>query len=618
MKRNDLILSLLLLAAVATAYVPSYRGAFIWDDDRHVSENVLLRSTDGLRTIWLDVGTTPQYYPLTHTTFWIEWQLWGGNVVGYHIVNVVLHAIASLLVVVLMRRWLIPGAWLAGLVFALHPLHVESVAWISERKNTLSIVLALAMLIVYPLGGAGRENRRRWAIALALFSLAVLSKTVVGVLPAVVLVVIWWKRGRIKWIDFRPLIPFFVISIAAAILTGGMERCVVGAEGEDWSLPLIERTLLAGRAIWWYAGKVVWPGGLAFSYERWVIGITDWRYWAWLISAIGVVVLAIAMHRRIGRGVAAALLIFGGVLFPALGFFNLFPHRYSFVADHFQYHANVALIALLCSGLAMLAARLPRWVTISWAIVLLSLLWVMSFEQSKIYQNQQTLWRDTIAKTPTSWLAHFNLAVHLTRTSDRPADLQEALDLLDRTQQLRPQHDGVDWARGDALKKLGRAEEARIAYDRAESLYRDQIARDPSAINPHIRLGRLLVARSDEASAFIAYAAASDQRPDISYFAEEAGKLAMTAEDWQSGIVYLSRWATLRPRSVDARMRLAFCYGRTGRFIDARQAVLEALSLDPNNAQIQAALDSINRRLKGGPTSVPSTSPKPAGETSRE
>jgi Flp pilus assembly protein TadD len=618
MKRNDLILSLLLLAAVATAYGPAYRGAFIWDDDRHVSENVLLRSADGLRSIWFDVGTTPQYYPLTHTTFWLEWQLWGANVLGYHIVNVVLHAIASLLVVVLMRRWLIPGAWLAGFVFALHPLHVESVAWISERKNTLSIVFALAMLIVYPLDSVGREYGRRWAVALVLFFLAVLSKTVVGVLPAVVLVVIWWKRGRIKWADIHPLIPFFVVAIAAAILTGGMERRVVGAEGEDWSQPLIERTLLAGRAIWWYAGKLVWPAGLAFSYERWIIDITDWRYWAWLISAIGVVVLAIAMHRRIGRGVATGLLIFGGVLFPALGFFNLFPHRYSYVADHFQYHANVALIILLCSGLAMCAARMPRWASTSWAIILFSLLWVMSFEQSKIYRDQQTLWRDTIARTPTSWLAHFNLAVHLTRTSDRPADLQEVLDLLDRTSQLRPQHDGVDWARGDALKKLGRTEEASEAYDRAESLYRDQVAADPNAINPHIRLGRLLVARSDEAAAFIAYAAASDQRPDISYFAEEAGKWAMIAEDWRSGIVYLSRWATLRPRSVDARMRLAFCYGRTGRFVDARQAALEALALDPKNSQIQAALDSINHRLKGGPTSVPSTSPKPAGETSRE
>lgn len=600
MKRNDLILSFLLLAAVATAYVPSYQGAFIWDDDRHVSENVLLRSPEGLRSIWLDIGATPQYYPLTHTSFWIEWQLWGANVVGYHVVNVMLHAIASLLIVGLMRRWQIPGAWLAGFVFALHPLHVESVAWISERKNTLSMVFGLAMLLVYPLDGLQRDHRLRWVMALILFLLAVLSKTVVGVLVAVVLVVIWWKRGRIRWDDIRPLIPFLSIAIAAAILTGGMERRVVGAEGADWSLSLIERTLIAGRAVWWYAVKLIYPSGLAFSYPRWIVDVADWRYWAGLISAIGLVAMAMVMQRRIGRGVAASLLIFGGVLFPALGFFNLFPHRYSFVADHFQYHANVALIALLCAGLMMLASRVPRWAGWSWTIVLLSMLWVLTFQQAKIYENQLTLWRDTIARTPTSWLAHYNLAVHLTRTSDRAADWHEALQLLDRTQQLRPQHDGVDWARATVLSKVGRVDDAVQAYQRAEALYRAQITANPHAINPYIRLARMLTDRTDETAAMIVYIQASNQHPDIAYFAEEAAKLAMKKEDWQQAIAYLSRWAALRPRSVDAKLRLSFCYARTGRLIEARQSALEALSLDPGNSQIRVALDSINRKIRSG------------------
>src|SRR5690606_24552469 len=146
--RRDFWLSLVLIAATALAYLPAYNGDFLWDDDRHIAGNPLLRSAGGLERIWFDIGATPQYYPLTHTTFWIEWQLWQANVLGYHLVNVALHIGAALLVVRLLKALAIPGAWLAGFVFALHPLHVESVAWMSERKNTLSILFWLGSFLL--------------------------------------------------------------------------------------------------------------------------------------------------------------------------------------------------------------------------------------------------------------------------------------------------------------------------------------------------------------------------------------------------------------------------------------------------------------------------------------
>ncbi len=416
----------LLLILTLAAYAPVVRDTFIWDDDAYITHNPTLRSLNGLRLIWLEPLATPQYYPLVHTTFWIEYHLWGLAPLGYHIVNVLLHATSVILLWRLLLRLRLPGAWLAAAIFAVHPVGVESVVWITERKNVLSLALTLASMIAYlrfsPLDGAPDQSAAtarplRWyAASFVLFFLAPLSKTVVSTMPAVLLVITWFKLGRLRWRDIWPLLPFFAIGLLLGAHTARLERTHVGAEGEEWDFSRLDRCLIAGRVVWFYAAKLAWPYPLIFFYHRWHIDDQVWWQYLFPAAALALVVVLWAARRRIGRGPLAAALIFGGVLTPALGFFNVYPFRYSFVADHFQYHASLALVCLAAGGIAALAARLSAtWrnaLTVATGAILL-LLAGLAFRQTFVYENQETLYRDTIAKNNTCVAAYSNLAVVL-------------------------------------------------------------------------------------------------------------------------------------------------------------------------------------------------------------
>ncbi len=324
-----------LLVATLAAYQPAWNGGMLWDDDKHVTSPEL-RSPDALPRIWFDVGATQQYYPVVHSAFWIQHRLWGDATTGYHIVNVVLHVLSALLLFLILRQLAIPGALLAAAVFALHPVHVESVAWITELKNTLSGVFCLLAALAY-LRYDRNRNASTYAISFGLFVLALLSKSVTATLSGALLVVLWWQRGRLGWRrDVVPLLPFMGVGAASGLFTAWVERTHIGAEGPEFSLTLVERALIAGRAIWFYLAKLLWPIDLVFIYPRWQV--SQGEAWQYLYPAGVVVLLAtLWLLRKRSRAPIAALLIFAGTLFPVLGFFNVFPFRYSFVADHFQY-----------------------------------------------------------------------------------------------------------------------------------------------------------------------------------------------------------------------------------------------------------------------------------------
>ena len=270
---NDLpawVLLLALLLVTLAAYYPAWHGGLLWDDDAHITR-VDLRSLHGLSRIWFDIGATQRYYPVTHSAFWVLHRLFGDATLGYHLLNISLHATAAFLFAVILRRLAVPGAVLAAFIFALHPVHVESVAWITELKNTLSGVLYLSAALAYL--RFDMDRRRQWyALALGLFALALLSKTVTATLPAALLVVFWWQRGQLRLReDVLPLLPFFAFGIIGGAVTSWVERTHIGAAGAAFDLSLIERALIAGRAIWFYLAKLVWPANLVFVYPRWNI-----------------------------------------------------------------------------------------------------------------------------------------------------------------------------------------------------------------------------------------------------------------------------------------------------------------------------------------------------------
>ena len=329
-----------LAVAVFLAYQPCWQGGFLWDDDAHVTAPAL-RSWQGLWRIWSDVGATVQYYPLLHTAFWLEHRLWGDAVLGYHLLNVALHCLAAFLAWAVLRRLKVPGAPLAAAVFALHPVHVESVAWIAEQKNTLSAVFYLAAMLAYL-----RFDRSRkvpaYLGAFGLFVLALLTKTVTATLPGALLVVFWWQRGRLSWRrDVLPLVPFLLVGAGMGLITTWWElehnRCV----GPEFHMTWMQRSLLAGRAVWFHAGKLFWPEPLIFIYPRWRLDpAAAWQY-AFPLAAVALLAALWALRRRT-RGPLAAALFFGGTLFPTLGFFNLYTFRYTYVANHYQYLASLA------------------------------------------------------------------------------------------------------------------------------------------------------------------------------------------------------------------------------------------------------------------------------------
>jgi tetratricopeptide (TPR) repeat protein len=530
--RNVLVLATLLLTTLL-AYQPAWSGGILWDDEGHLTR-AELASAGGLSRIWFEPGATQQYYPVVHTAFWIMNALWGHATTGYHLVNILLHATSAWLLWLLLRRLSIPGGLIAAAVFALHPVHVESVAWITELKNVLSGVFYLSAFLFYTRWLDDRRPRTWWT-AFVLFALAVFSKTVTVTLPAAVLVVIWWRHGKVDLArDGRPLIPFFVLGIAAGLMTVWMERTFIGAQGAEFELSALQRVLLAGTVPWFYLGKLLWPADLIFIYPRWTIdpGSVAW----WIPAAVlGLVTAAAWSIRRRSRTPLAVILLFVGTLFPALGFFNVYPFRFSFVADHFQYLASIAIIVGLAAlwgqtrvrprsdpspppgvrpgsdpapspGVrrgsdpvtAVSAAGVKRGsdpspssgvkrgsdptdagvrprsdpgsAEVVLAVVVAVVLGVLTWQQAHAYSDAETLYRDTIARNPSAWIAHNNLASLLLAGEPPRERIEESIGHLQRAIDLKPDYAEAHYNLGTALERLERRDEAVAAYSRALAL----------------------------------------------------------------------------------------------------------------------------------------------------
>ena len=471
--RRPWLLALVLAIVTLTAYQPTWNAGFIWDDDYYVTQNRALRSLDGLAKIWVKPGTTPQYYPLVFTTFWAEYHLWKLHPLGYHLVNILLHALNAVLLWYVLRRLEIPGSWWAAAIFALHPVTVESVAWITERKNVLSglfyFLAVLAYLRFRPLTGRDAARACDWRyypLVLALFLCALLSKTVTCSLPAVLMLLVWWKTGRVERRNVLALAPLFVLGVASGVMTTWMEKHHVGASGAEWALSFGQRCLVAGRALWFYAGKLFWPRNLTFIYPRWKIDASVvWQY-LFPVAALAVLIALWLLRSRIGRGPLVAVLCFAGTLAPALGFINVFPFRYSYVADHFQYLASIGLIALTASAgtaISRQTGQRGRDVgTVAAAIVLL-ILGISTWKRTHVYQNPETLWRDTVIRNSGAYMAHNNLGNVLAQAGKAP----EAIGEYEQAMRLKPDDAEAYINLGTIFWNTGKVPEAIAQYEQA-------------------------------------------------------------------------------------------------------------------------------------------------------
>jgi tetratricopeptide (TPR) repeat protein len=591
--------SLALLVTTLIAYQPAWNGRPIWDDDAHMTRPEL-RSLSGLAQIWTKPGATQQYYPFVHSVFWLEQKLWGDAVAPYHLVNILLHVASALLLLRTLLHLQVPGAWLAAAIFALHPLQAESVAWISELKNTLSGAFFLSSALLYLRFNATR-NLGAYISALILFLLGLMSKSVIATLPAVLLVVLWWKNGKLSWKkDVSPLIPFFAAGICAGLVTAWVERSFIGAQGEAFDLSIIERCLIAGRAFWFYLFKLAWPAKLTFIYPRWQVDETIWWQYAFPIAAILLLAVLWKLQRK-WRAPLAGTLLFAGMLFPALGFVNVYPFVYSFVADHFQYLACIGMIVLAASGIALLLDRAKlgqRPIGHSICLALPGLLAVLTWRQSHIYTDAQTLWFDTLEKNPDCYMAHNNLSVDLLEQGK----VDEAIAHSQRAVALRPDDAQSNVSLANALRRKGDVDESIAYYQKAL-----QIA--PKYAKAHTNLGNALRQKRQFREAIAEYEKAYELDPAA--FAPQNNLAWMLATCPDTSLRNGNRALTLVRRADQlsggrnpiVRHTLAAAYAQSGLFAKAVETAQQALSLataqgNPGLAQtLQREIQQYQARL---------------------
>jgi tetratricopeptide (TPR) repeat protein len=543
--RSTVITGLALLLLTLAAYWPALNAGYIWDDDDYLTQNALVQQWDGLARIWQPMQTR-QYYPLVFTTFWIEHKLWGIEPAGYHFVNVLLYAISAMLVWRI-ARWLgLPGAFFIAAVFALHPVHVESVAWITERKNTLSGVFYLtAMLSYLKFDARRREGQSEWwryGLVLACFAAALLSKTVTASLPVAIVIILLMKRERLSIARLWPLVPMLVMGLVLGLNTAHVERVNVGAVGPEFDFTFVERCLIASRALLFYPVKLVLPWPLCFFYPRWDIDVGEAMHYVPIAVVLVIGVLLMWLWRRGVRWPACAALFYAVTIFPALGFVSVYPMKYSFVADHFQYLASLGVIAGVVAPLAwLLRHRAWRWAP---AAIVLATLGVLTFRQTFNYRNEETLWRATIDCNPQAWAAMNNLGAVLLRKgeqfivagSDAAAHeaLVEAQTTLHKALQLKPDHSRARSQLSETLRVQGRLDEALTQMEQSHAdlmasiawMNREQRAQASFEIaESHYQLARLFNLLDRHAEAEAHYRAAISEYPRFHTAALEMAQL---------------------------------------------------------------------------------------------
>jgi tetratricopeptide (TPR) repeat protein len=566
-------------------YLPVLRAGWVWDDDDYVTANQALRSLHGLWQLWAEPGIVPQYYPVTFTSLWIEYQVWGPWAPGFHATNVCLHAANAVLAWRLLDRLRVPGAWIAAVLFAVHPVHVESVAWVTERKNVLSALFALAAALVFVtrvVDGDGAGRRRAVSAVVVLFALSLLSKSVTATLPMVLAVALWGRDGRVRRRDAVVLAPLLGLGLAAGALTAWMERTRVGAVGPYWSQTVAERVLIAGRALWFYVGKLLWPDPVTFNYERWTIDVHDPLAWAWPLAALTAAGLAWGLRGRIGRGPAAGLAAFAITLAPALGFVNVYPMRYAYVADHFQYLASLGVLALVGAGIARVATGRAAVAAVAPLAVALALL---TARQSLAYADVETLWRDTLAKNPRSVLALQNLGTLEYGRAQREgaSHLALALGLYRRARDVEPAQPDVWNSIGIVEAQMGRREDAAASFETA-------LRYDPRHAEAARNLGSVLAALGSRDDAIAAYERAIALAPAMVEAREDLAVILLHADRAPDAERLIREAIRLAPDSARARLQLGAALAAQGRAPEAIGAYEAATRMAPRSVDVHAAL----------------------------
>ncbi len=585
--RQDVLALVALGLLIVVSYLPAMLwGGFVWDD-RILTLSQAVPDWSGLWRLWsgeaYTMDDTPEahYWPLVYTTFWLEHKLWGFAPEGYHIVNVLLHLANTLLLWHLLRRLAVPGAWMVAAVFAVHPLHVESVAWIIERKDVLSGLFYLAAALAW-IRFVEQPNPRRYVCSLALYAAGLLSKSIVVTLPAALLIWHWWKQGRVTSSDLLRLVPFCVVGLVITVGDLSFSRSV---EPLSLGYSFTERTLIAARALWFYAGKLLWPSDLAIIYPLWDIRVGDPLAWGYLITAVALALALWHFRPQLGRGPLAGALFFAVTLLPILGFVDYGYMEYAFVADRFQYLAGIGVMAVVIGAAAYGVGCLSDlWQKGALGVAALALvvLGMLTWQQASIWRNKETLWRHVVTLNPQARDAHLSLSKALYR-QERYA---EALEAARVAVEQRPDYYNTHATLGAILNALGRFEEAETHLRRAITLHLQ-------GWYAHLHLGDALYKQGRYEEALAATRVAVEQRPNYYKTYADLGLVLNALGRYEEAETHLHRALVLHPQAQDAHLHLGDALYKQGRYEEALAATHVALEQDPNHFEAHVNLGAI-------------------------
>ena len=626
-RQRDWLWGFLLIALVFIAYVRVFNAGFIWDDESHLTRNPCIVGPLGLKEIWTSARAV--YYPLVLTTFWTVHKFVGLSPWPYHLLNVFLHAGSAVLLWQVLRQLNVRGAWLGAALWALHPVMVQSVAWVTELKNTQSGFFYLLSIFCFlkwderprirqilriqdtadQEGSVSRPSRLlvgdgrclMWfALSLSFFILATLSKPSVVMLPVVLALCVWWRTGRIYWRDIAVLAPFVLISALASVWTILEQKFHAGALGAEWAQTLPERLIIAGRGIWFYVAKLAWPYPLIFIYPRWKINSSQLIAYLPLVAALAGLLALWLIRAKWSRAVFFAAAYYVVSLFPVLGFFSVYFFRYSFVSDHFQYLASMGPLALAGAGIVTGCSRLaaPRRLSALpstsrhravvtmplveiCGILLLSLVF-LTWLQTAVYHNLVTLYTGTLTKNPGCWMAHYNLGIVLNDQGDADGAIAHYRQAIE----LRPNYAEAHYNLGRLLVQKGQLDEAIAHYEKALEI-------NPADAEAHNNLGTTLFAseRVDEAIAH--YRKALAIQPDYADASCNLASALLSKGALDGAIAYYLACLAISPDQAEAQYNLASALFRTGRMDEAIAHYQKVLELRPQNADAHANLGSV-------------------------
>ena len=580
--QREWLLGTVLFLLTCVVYLPVLHGVFVWDDSYMITDNQSLRGLNGLHTLWF-TNKFADPYRITMTSFWLEWQLWELKPMGYHIVNVITHALGVILLWRVLKKLALPGAWLAAAIFAVHPVGAASVAWISEQKNTWSIIFYLLTILWY-LRFEISGQKISYAFALFLYVCALMSKGSVVMLPVVLFLIHWWQnsntRSRPSTLGFRHLLllaPFFALSAAAAYMTIWFQnhKAIGGESVQD--LSLIGRIATSAWAVWFYLWKGLVPVNICTIYPRWSPDPASAIVWLPMVALLAALYVCWHFRKSWGRHAFFALAYVVASIFPVMGFFNMYFLIFSRVADHWQYLALIGTVAgVVCGcvyGFQKLVEKnkVPQQAGPVLAVLLIGFLAWSTWLRAEVYANELNLWSDTVKKNPEAWMAYNNLGNAL-GNAHRP---EEAIAAYEAAIKINP---GFP----DAHSNLGNSLVGKKQLDKAIEHFKIAVAGQPKMASFHFNYGIALFDQGKYQDAVNEYNIALSLNPGYADVRNNLANVYLKQDKYKEALEQALIASQIKPTAPEPHMNAAMALSSLGRTAEAAQQFDEAIRLNPD------------------------------------